>query len=180
MNRDGANPARRRRVWAWIVACVVGCGAFAYTNFQHSFWFDRTSGFMTGTYKIAGVRVWSYARPTLVSEMLGSTYDASVEDRRYVGTSFFGGVACGRGGSYMALCHNAADSIRRLEMPDASARLLRLAIRRLDDVLSRDRDALVWFDVDAADDSVVARGPDGSIVFRVSPVDGTSQHDHGD
>ena len=30
---------------------------------------------MTGTYKIAGVHVWSYAKPTRVSEMLGSTYD---------------------------------------------------------------------------------------------------------
>lgn len=126
---------------------------------------------MTGTYKIAGVHVWSYAKPTRVSEMLGSTYDAAVADRRYVGTSFFGGVACGRGGSYSATCFSVADAITLLDVPEESARLLREAMSRLDDVLAIDRNASVWFEADFESRSVFARNSDGTIVFRVSLSD---------
>ncbi|MDX2119094.1 MAG: hypothetical protein SFY96_13015 [Planctomycetota bacterium] len=162
---------RRRRVWGWVVACVLGLAAFVWTNWQHSFWFDRTSGYMTGTYKIAGVRVWSYAEPTRVSEMLGSTYDETTADRRFVGSSFFGGVACGRGGPYMVHCSRAAEAIGQIDGSEGKARLLREVMTRLDEVLSRNWGTAVVFERENGSRSIVARGADGEFLFRVSASD---------
>jgi hypothetical protein len=154
---------------------VVAAVAVYVTTYEHSFWFDRTSGYRAGQYKVAGVRVWSYSCATSVSHMLSATYDPGLENRLYLGSSFVGGVSCNlRNHDYMVSCHNAAAAIEQLGEMGKSAQLLRKAMTRLDEVLAGSTWKVVSFDGDADGRGLAGRDPDGTILFRVSVSDTTN------